>query len=136
VRRSSRHIAKWQPTLDRIGEQSPSYFFTTKNRSFEKQSFIGGATWQKNDFPKNMFSDFGYDFEISTHEQMAIFTKFLKSKADDRDIEMLLMRYKEGMTFKQIAEIKEISPQYAHKRISKIVRKMKEWRFYIQRYCE
>ena len=90
----------------------------------------------KNDFPKNMFSDFGYDFEISTHEQMAIFTKFLKSKADDRDIEMLLMRYKEGMTFKQIAEIKGISPQYAHRRISKIVRKMKEWRFYIQRYCE
>ena len=38
-------------------------------------------------------------------------------------------RYKEGMTFKQIAEIKEISPQYAHRRISKIVRKMKEWRF-------
>ena len=83
----------------------------------------------KNDFPKNMFSDFGYDFEISTHEQMAIFTKFLKSKADDRDIEMLLMRYKEGMTFKQIAEIKGISPQYAHRRISKIVRKMKEWSF-------
>ena len=89
-----------------------------------------------NDFPKNMFSDFGYDFEISTHKQMLFFTEFLKTKANDRDIEMLLMRYRDGMTFKQIAEIKEISPQHAHRTIKKIIRKMNDWSYYIKRYCE